>query len=164
MKSVCRAYLDIETTGLDAEYHEITVVGVCIARGRRRKVVQLYEESLTPKRLLEVVAPADLLYTYNGARFDLPFIRTHLGVDLREHAAHVDLMHHCWRCGLYGGLKSVERQLGIDRRTVGVDGREAVRLWYEYRDAGNERALRRLLRYNAEDVRNLIPLRRQLGV
>jgi uncharacterized protein YprB with RNaseH-like and TPR domain len=164
MSRPCRAYLDIETTGLDARRHEITVVGVCLERGSRARVVQLYGRTLTPERLLATVAPADVLYTYNGARFDLPFIARHLGVDLCGRVAHDDLMYHCWRHRLKGGLKAVERRLGIGREVTDVDGYGAVLLWRKYRDEGCRRSLRKLLRYNAEDVRNLIPLRRMLGV
>ena len=45
-----------------------------------------------------------------------------------------------------------------------VDGFEAVRLWWRYRREGCRESLDRLLRYNAEDVLNLVPLRERLGV
>jgi len=164
MSRACRAYLDIETTGLSPHRHEITVIGVCLERDGRVAVKQLYERTLTPHRLLAALRPVGVLHTYNGARFDLPFISRRLGVDLREHVEHVDLMYHCWRRRLFGGLKSVERQIGIGRKVTDVDGFEAVRLWRRYRDEGCRASLRKLLRYNAEDVTNLIPLRRRLGV
>jgi len=41
-------------------------------------------------------------------------------------------MHHCWRNNLYGGLKAVERTLGIPRKLKEVDGYEAVKLWWRY--------------------------------
>jgi len=58
----------------------------------------------------------DELYTYNGRRFDLPFIHARHGVNLEESYTHIDLMNHCWRNNLYGGLKNVERALGIQRK------------------------------------------------
>jgi len=164
MTHTCRAYLDIETTGLSEYRDEITVVGICVEKGRRRFVTQLYEDSLSEKALLDVLRPAEALYTYNGARFDLRFIRHHLRADLTDLFEHCDLMHHCHRQGLYGGLKVVEHTLGIPRKTEGVDGWMAVQLWLDYRENGNRRALAKLLKYNAEDVCNLIHLRKHLGI
>jgi uncharacterized protein YprB with RNaseH-like and TPR domain len=71
-------------------------------------------------------------------------------------------MYDCWRNNLYGGLKSVERQLGIERQLKGVDGREAVRLWWRYRNDYDDEALRTLLAYNSEDLLNLKVLRGRL--
>ncbi len=47
----------------------------------------------------------------------------------------------------------------IDREpeVQGLDGWDAVRLWYQWR-GGDEGALDLLLRYNAADTRNLEPL------
>ena len=164
MSEPCRAYIDIETTGLSPRWHEITVVGVCLERGARHEVIQLYEDTLTRRGLLDALEPAELLYSYNGASFDLPFIRDCLRADLAELFEHSDLMHHCHRHGLYGGLKAVERKLRIRRKLKGIDGFMAVQLWQAYRDDGDKRALKTLLAYNEEDVRNLIHLRRKLGV
>jgi uncharacterized protein YprB with RNaseH-like and TPR domain len=62
---------------------------------------------------------------------------------------------------LYGGLKVVERVLGIPRRTDGLDGADAMRLWEEWR-RGDGRSLRKLLRYNEDDVVNLYLLEKEL--
>jgi hypothetical protein len=73
-------------------------------------------------------------------------------------------MYDCWRNNLYGGFKAVERQLGISRQLRGIDGLEAVRLWWRYRDYGDNDALAVLLEYNREDVVNLKALRERLGI
>lgn len=103
-------------------------------------------------------------YSYNGSRFDLPFIRAKLGIDLNECFRHRDLMYDCWKNDLKGGLKAVERRLGIERKLQGVDGYVAVQLWWDYMNNNDEQALRVLLDYNKEDVVNLKALRRKLGV
>ena len=103
-----------------------------------------------------------ILYTYNGSRFDLPFIHSRLGINLAKIFIHIDLMYHCWRKNLYGGLKSVERQLAIERRLVGIDGYEAVKLWWRYVDSFDLDALNTLLEYNKEDVVNLKSLKEKL--
>ncbi len=164
MRPPLRAYVDIETTGLNRYQYDLTVVGICIEQGRSREVIQLYESTLSRKNLLDAVKGADALYTFNGERFDLPFIGHHLGLNLAQHLAHCDLMYHCWNRGLWGGQKAVEYQLGISRKTAGLDGADAVDLWFDYKENGSRRALKTLLRYNAEDVKNLAHIRRKLGV
>jgi len=161
---IARAYVDIETTGLNRHQYELTVVGICVEQGRSRRVIQLYDAELSGRSVLDAVRHADALYTFNGERFDLPFIEHHLGLNLAEHLEHRDLMYHCWNWGLRGGQKKVELQLGIGRETIGLDGADAVDLWFDYKENGSKRALKKLLKYNAEDVTNLAHIRRRLRV
>jgi hypothetical protein len=160
----CRAYLDIETTGLSRYDCELTVIGIGLEKGTEIQIIQLIEDDLYEQRLMKVLECADEIYTYNGSRFDLPFVRTQLGVELSQYFKHRDLMHDCWRYDLKGGLKVVEIKLGIQRQLKGVDGYLAVQLWWDYVNNGNLDSLQMLLAYNAEDVVNLRVLRRKLGV
>ena len=159
-----RAYIDIETTGLNRHSAELTVVGIALEKGGPCRVIQLLEGDLSDEKLLAALRGVDEIYSYNGSRFDLPFIAAKLRVDLRACFKHTDLMYDCWRNKLKGGLKAVERQLGIDRRLKGVDGFMAVKLWYEYVNNHDRRALATLLEYNREDVVNLQVLRQRLQV
>ncbi len=159
-----RAYLDIETTGLSRYECDLTVIGIALENGRKCQVVQLIERTLSAKKLIKTLKGVDELYSYNGSRFDLPFIEAQFGVDLNDCFKHTDLMYDCWRQDLYGGLKAVEKQLGINRRLKDVDGYMAVQLWWNYFNNNNEQALKTLLRYNKEDVVNLKVLRKKLGV
>jgi hypothetical protein len=111
---------------------------------------------------MEALQGVDEIYTYNGHRFDLPFIHSCCGVDLEHHFTHRDLMFDCWRKNLRGGLKSVERQLGINRDDKEVDGRMAIWLWQKYVDSFDLEALDKLCAYNKEDVINLKVLRDML--
>ena len=52
-------------------------------------------------------------------------------------------------------LKEVERKIGIRRKLTEVNGFEAVKLWYDYKNNGNKNSLKTLLSYNQEDVVNL---------
>lgn len=162
-KTGTAAYLDIETTGLSAGASEITVAGICVEDGAGRRTVQLVGEEISAGSLESAVAGAETVYTYNGSRFDLKFIREKTGLDMLALCRHVDLMHSCWRRNLFGGLKAVERKLGIPRKLEGVDGFHAVRLWFDYL-SGDEDSLAVLLEYNREDVLNLITLREKLGM
>jgi uncharacterized protein YprB with RNaseH-like and TPR domain len=158
------AYLDIETTGLSSYDGEVTVIGIYIVRGDDCQFVQLVGDDITRGNLLAALKDVATIYTYNGSRFDLPFIGVYLGIDLCQHFRHKDLMYDCWTNNLYGGLKSVERQLGIGRELKDVDGYQAVLLWRRYSRYGDKEALTTLLEYNREDVVNLRTLRQMLGI
>ena len=145
-------YLDIETTGLSVGHDRTTTVSIyqdglaeTFVRGR----------DLHADRLERRLEDPPLLVTYNGARFDIPFLQQEF--DIAIPTPHLDLLGPCRRLGLTGGLKRVERTLGIDRPIDDVDGRMAVQLWREY-EAGDETALERLVRYNRIDAKNLEPV------
>ncbi len=156
------AYLDIETTGLSCQYADITVIGIYMVNGRDSRLVQLVGRDVNIDNLLETVDGVQTIYTYNGSRFDLPFIHGSLGIDLETVADHHDLMYDCWRCNLKGGFKAVEQQLSIPRRLQGITGLDAVLLWQKYKDYGDRDDLATLLEYNKEDVMNLKVLRERL--
>lgn len=163
MDAPVEAFVDIETTGLSPWQSEITVIGFYICAGMETRSVQLVGRDITRTEVLSTLEGVDTIYTYNGARFDLPFIHHHLGINLAEMYDHCDLMFQCWRNNLRGGLKGVEKQLGIGRESEGVDGREAVRLWNRYLYSADLDALDTLLRYNLEDVINLKTLKEILA-
>lgn len=146
-----RAYLDIETS-----FHgEITIIGIFIPPQR---LVQLVGEEINWTNLWNALTGVSSLRTYNGSRFDLPIIKKVLKLDLNKYFTCRDLMYDCWKKKLYGGLKRVEEQLGIERLSKGVDGIEAMRLWERYQLYKDEQALQLLLTYNREDVINLFYL------
>ena len=162
MQPCVEAYLDIETTGLSPRYSRITVIGIYLCNGDDTSFIQLVGEDITVDSLLETLDGVDIIYTYNGSRFDLPFIYTLLGVNLAKILTHRDLMYDCWKDNLYGGFKAVERQLGIQRRLKDINGYEAVRLWWRYVNDYDEDSLSKLLEYNKEDVVNLKVLKERL--
>lgn len=157
------AYLDIETTGLSCSYHSITVIGIYLTNGSDSRLVQLVGDEVTKDNLLEALEGVDTVFTYNGSRFDLPFIGHALGVDLADRLRHHDLMFDCWSNNLYGGLKAVEAQVGITRQLKGLDGAQAVRLWWRYQNDHDHEALSLLLEYNRDDMINLATLRQILA-
>lgn len=128
LQSSVEAYLDIETTGLSPWDSEITVIGIHLCNGDDTSVIQLVGKDISAQSILEALEGVEVIYTYNGCRFDLPFIHSRIGINLEETFYHHDLMHDCWRCNLYGGFKAVERQLGIERKLTEVNGYEAMRL------------------------------------
>jgi len=133
-------------------------------RGGQERFGQLFGGQINPESVLGLLEGVEELYTYNGRRFDLPFIQQRLGLDLQKQFRHRDLMFDCWRQNLKGGLKVVEVRLGIERRLPSMNGYLAVRLWWDYVNNHDTAALQKLLAYNREDVMNLHVLREKLGV
>jgi len=164
LQNSIEAYLDIETTGLSSSDGIVTVIGMYICNGENAKVIQLVGKDITADSLLETLEGVKIIHTYNGRRFDLPFIHGCIGVDLNQIFPHRDLMFDCWKNNLYGGLKAVERQLGIERRLKDMNGWEAIKLWWKYVDSFDLEALNKLLEYNREDVVNLKTLKAKLGI
>ncbi|MDG5759560.1 ribonuclease H-like domain-containing protein [Natronococcus sp. A-GB1] len=146
------AFLDIETTGLSADRNDVTTVS--IHRGDETKTF-VQGRDLTARRLEAELEESALLVTFNGQRFDVPFLETCYDIDVT--VPHVDLMYPCKKVGLDGGLKAIEREVGIGRDMPDLSGRDAVRLWHEY-ESGDDAALERLVEYNRADTENMKPL------
>ncbi len=143
------AYLDIETTGLDSRHDHVTTVAVYDGV---EVMVFVHDDNLD--QLPACLERYPLLITYNGATFDLPFLRQQLGIPLKQ--AHIDLRYVLASLGYAGGLKACERAMGLDRGELAdVDGYLAVLLWHDYRSSGDPRVLETLLAYNVADVLNL---------
>jgi uncharacterized protein YprB with RNaseH-like and TPR domain len=142
-------YLDIETTGISAGYSYITVIGLYDGTAPR-----VYVHGQNLYQFVQDIQDCTLLVTYNGRQFDLPFIRAEMGIPLSQ--AHIDLRYPLAALGYKGGLKKIERSLGLDRQgpLALLDGWCAVLLWQHYKQ-GEEQALETLLRYNLEDVIHL---------
>jgi hypothetical protein len=162
LHNIIEAYLDIETTGLSPHYNEITVIGIFITDKNAERFIQFVGNDINGDAITEALQGVNRLYTYNGRRFDLPFINVRYGLNLENLYEHYDLMNRCWERNLYGGLKNVERCLGIERRHKEVNGLEAIRLWWQYVNNYDEAALKLLLDYNKEDVTNLKVLKEKL--
>jgi len=142
-------FLDIETTGLSKHRDRVTVVG--LHRGGDTKTF-VRDRDLSAKTLRRELRKSKLLVTFNGKRFDVPFLEESLGIDVD--LPHVDLMYPCRRIGLTGGLKQIESSVGIERDRPDISGEDAVRLWREY-ERGDEDALETLVSYNRDDAANL---------
>jgi Predicted exonuclease len=144
------AYVDIETTGLSPASSSITVVGIYDGKEARTFV-----KGIDLDDIVDIFPKYEFLVTFNGARFDLPFIKREFP-QIEFNQLHADLMYPLRRISLSGGLKKIECELGISRaeETVGISGFDAVRLWHQY-ERGDEDALDLLLKYNREDIVNL---------
>jgi uncharacterized protein YprB with RNaseH-like and TPR domain len=142
-------FFDIETTGLDARHNDVTTVSFHRA-GETTTLVR--GTDLTRKAVRRELDAADLLVSFNGKRFDVPFLERSFDLDVTQ--PHLDVMYPCRQLDLTGGLKAIEEDIGIERDRPDISGRDAVRLWHEY-ERGDENALDTLVSYNRADTVNL---------
>lgn len=143
-------YLDIETDG-GSGGNSVTTVGMYDGR---EFVALIKDQNLDefPERIAEY----GMIVTFFGASFDLPMLQKRFR-GLRFDQIHIDLCPTLRRVGYRGGLKKIERQVGISRGddTDGLNGMDAVRLWRRFTLLRDDEALRTLIAYNREDVVNL---------
>ncbi len=151
-------YLDIEASGHDKGF--ITVVGIYDGRDVMQFVKSI---NLDWQEIARIISRSKLIISFNGSSYDLPkLVRDRPLPDL----PHLDLRHACRRAGLSGGLKEIEKQLGIrrDPAAAAVGGGDPYRLWQRWRATGDKDYLDLLLKYNEEDCVNLEMIARKLLV
>ncbi|MFV0421820.1 ribonuclease H-like domain-containing protein [Oleidesulfovibrio sp.] len=149
------AYVDIETTGLAWPAAHITTIALYDG-----EQVKTYVHDRNLHEFMDDIRAYDLLVTFNGKCFDVPFIEQAL--EMRLDIGHIDLRYVFRALGVSGGLKRIEHFYGMDRGELeGVDGYMAVLLWKLFRRTADEKVLETLLAYNVEDVLTLEPLMHQ---
>lgn len=144
-------FVDIETDGLNRYRNQVTLLGLSDGRHYRAYVAgEDLEEGLSR------LEGARFWVTFGGSFFDWPFLKAHYPW-LPKPLVHLDLCPLLKRLGLKGGLKKIERLLGLGRpeEVDGLDGQAAVRLWRCWKHRRDEEALTTLIAYNREDVLNL---------
>ena len=146
-------YLDIETSGGYRGVDEITVIGLYDGHS-----VYTFVNGQNLEEFEIAIASYELVITFNGGSFDLPFIKRWFP-NITLPPAHIDLRFFLNKLGYRGGLKSIEKQFGLrrDPDIDGMDGYDAVKLWNVYQ-WGDKGALEKLVRYNRADIVNLKPL------
>lgn len=158
------AYLDIETTGLSPATAQVTLVGLAWGDRRGRRLKQYFvDRPRSEEPVLRAVA-SDLgdfagTVTYNGASFDLPFLRRRarahgirwpwvetfdlLGV-AREWRREHGRLRDC-------RLKTVMSHFRIGR-TDGTPGYEMVEAYWRWLETGDAADRDLILEHNAQDV------------
>jgi len=152
--------LDIETEGISKWENHVTAVGICGDATGFEPVVLLPHRPGFERDLFAALEQTDMLLTFNGTQFDIPFLKAQPGLQsMPVPPFHVDLRFLFAAAGVRGGLKRVQVEMGYVREgaLAEVDGYMAVLLWQEHlrRTPG---ALDTLVRYCLEDVVVLLDL------
>lgn len=143
-------YLDIETDG-GRNGSSITMIGLydgteftCLTR----------DQGLGS--FPDLISKYAMIVTFFGAGFDLPMLQKKFR-KVHFDQIHLDLCPTLRQVGLKGGLKKIEKQVGIARpdEADGLSGLDAIRLYNRFERLGDEKALETLISYNREDVVNL---------
>ncbi len=138
------AFFDIET----ATEGEITIVA-CLQGSRLATFVR--GENLDD--FLDFLDGVPLLVSYNGQQFDVPQVLAQFHLPELP-CEHLDLRKVCRAHALTGGLKSIEKKLGIRRPddVLGLDGEDAMWMWRAWDRQKNAVSRMRLARYCGADV------------
>jgi hypothetical protein len=158
------AYLDIETTGLSAEDSSVTLVGIVTRSRGGRRLEQFFvddpdDEGEVLAAAIERLSEIGGVVTYNGHRFDLPFLRERArlhglrlpwveGWDLlgeaRQWRRANDVAGNC-------RLRTMLAHFGIARKDKS-GGLDVVDAYWRWVETGDPKARQLILDHNAEDV------------
>ena len=159
--------LDIETTGLNPSQNKFILGGLF---DLQTKTMYQYfaesraEEEETLASFLEEVCKLDLVITYNGRHFDLPFMQNRMSkYGLNEVLPYnLDLYlvinGHSPIKKLVPNLKqkTIENYMGLwDSRADEISGGESVELYNRYENTGNSELEEKILLHNSDDVLQL---------
>lgn len=171
LQTAAWASLDIETTGLDARRHQITVVGIMVRVGSEGVLHQFFADD--PEEEAAVLASSRRLLegcygviTYNGTRFDVPFLasRAQSWGQSWPGLRHLDLFPHAvnWPARLPDHrLQTMMAHFGLGR-LESTGGSDAVRAYEQWLHRGDAAAKNSILAHNADDVIWLPELWKQL--
>jgi uncharacterized protein YprB with RNaseH-like and TPR domain len=148
-RSEC-VYLDIETDGGQSG-DSITTVGIYDGNE-----FEVFVKGQNIESFRDRISDFGMIVTFFGLGFDIPMIRKRYPNLSLDHI-HLDLCPTLRDVGIKGGLKKIEKELGIARgeETDGLSGRDAITLWRRFDRFKDDKALETLIAYNREDVVNL---------
>lgn len=158
-------FMDIETTGLRGT--PLFLIGVMRSDGERFVFKQYFardyaEEPGVIAAFSQDLEDADLLVTFNGIRFDLPFIigrGAHHGIRVRCEAAHLDLLQvarrHYRRETPNHKLQTLERLICGREREEDIPSSQIPRAYDHYVLTGDTSNITNILRHNRLDLLTL---------
>ena len=169
-------FLDIETTGFSRLYCSIYLIGYTFWEEggfvtRQYLAESFSEEGILLRKVLDDLRKFQIVATYNGDMFDLPFIKERAArLHIREkedslwfdRMVSLDLMRRYRPYKKFFDwpnlrLKTVEASLGAPRKDP-FDGGQLIEVYEEYVKSGDKRLEKTLLLHNYEDIVNLLSL------
>lgn len=166
------AVFDIETTGLNPSYCKVILSGLMLINGEECQVIQYFanqadDEAEIIEKTNALLANVDVIITYNGKHFDLPFMEKRAkkhGLTFNPNY-NLDLYlvvngHSCLKEVLPNlKQKSVEVFMGLaDNRDDEISGGESVALYNRYMTTKNFQLERQILLHNHDDLIQLYRL------
>jgi len=156
-------FFDIETTGLSPATY-VFLCGMMYVEGGRFVVDQAFARDYAEERgmllqVKETVSRFPLLVTYNGASFDIPFVKTRMAVGrirFDRPFENIDLLPHARRAfrGILPNrrLETVERHLRGVERVGDIPGKEIPDAYHDFVRRGDARAIEHILYHNRMDL------------
>jgi uncharacterized protein YprB with RNaseH-like and TPR domain len=153
-------YLDIETTGFEANYHHILTYVIKVRGKKKYYTASITKEDLDSgefdkrvcEQLIKDLSQFDIIYTYYGTGFDIPFMRSrcmYWGLTFPEFGTlqHKDLYYVVRRL-----FKLNRKSLEVVTRFLGIEGKNHV-LGNEWMLAriGNKKGLKYVMEHNIID-------------
>ena len=165
-RNVC--IFDIETTGLNRNKDKVILIGYLFFDNKKPVIKQLFaekqdEELNILQRFNQEINDFDLLITFNGKNFDIPFLQARFDKHTIDHSLqlidHIDIFKHL---KIYSDmlnledykLKSIEKFLRINRKDT-ISGKDSVLLYNEYTKCNDEELLNKIMLHNYEDIYHL---------
>lgn len=158
-------FFDIETTGLSPANASVYLIGTAARRGDVIVLDQFFAESPGEERVVvraffHLLKGYETVITYNGDRFDIPFLKAKyasdgaealfsdlVSLDIRKEASRVKGLLHLADLK----QKSVEAFVGVGRDDL-FSGGELIPVYEEYLKGAGQKALHCLKLHNYEDV------------
>ena len=163
--------LDIETTGLSQFSNKIILAGLLTYSQQGQGILSQYfldsleDETLLLEAYLEDIKDLDVIVTYNGTTFDLPFIRGRakkLGLPLEKDPFHLDLYLLFKKFSDLKKLlpnlkqKTVEDFLGLaGQRQDLISGADSILLYQNYLSSKDPSLKEKVLLHNCDDLKQL---------
>lgn len=177
-QNIC--FIDIETTGLSKQYNSIYLIGILYPDNKNNNhwiLKQLFAEKIDEEKivllnLVQLMSSYDMILTYNGETFDLPFINERLKRYNIEYEFHNSLSMDLYKeVKSYRHLlnienlklKTLERYLGLYRDDI-YTGKDCIQFYYDYLKTKDKELMARILQHNYDDLYYMIDILRILDI
>ena len=167
-------FFDIETTGLSPDRCKLILAGIAYYDGSRLIAKQIFAEDPSEEphviaAVIEELKNFDMIVTYNGRKFDMPFLlkraqknKIHISGQLPYN---LDLYHVVRGFSPLKSMlpdlkqKTVENFTGLwESRTDEISGAESVELYYYYAGTKDPKIRDVILLHNRDDIIQLSKL------
>ncbi len=168
-KKIC--FLDIETTGFSRNFNQIYLIGVVYFNYEQESwcLSQFFannigEESILLEEVNKFISSFDLLITYNGESFDIPFIKHRSRIyNIDETISNIDsfdVYRNIKKDSPYLPfqdlkLKTIEESLNIFRDDK-YTGKDCINFYYKYINTKDNTLKKNILKHNFDDLYYLL--------